>query len=279
MIHTLVTGLSFSEGPRWRGDALYFSDFYTHSVHRMAPDGTLSTIATVPQQPSGLGWMPNGEMLIVSMIDRKLMRLDADGALHEHADLSAHAGWHCNDMVVDEDGRAYVGNFGFNSHANDPEQPANLIQVDPDGSVSVAASGFRFPNGTVITPDGGTLIVGETRGRCLTALTRDPNTGNLSNKREWAPLHPHFPDGIALDAEGAIWVADPRNNCLIRVAEGGEIKDRVDLDRGAYACALGGADRKTLYICAATGSGEHAKARRDGQILAVDVDVPGAGLP
>ena len=279
MIRTLVEGLSFPEGPRWHAGALYFSDFYTHTVHRLDSDGTLANVVTVEQQPSGLGWMPNGDMLVVSMLDRKLLRHNAAGVTHVHAELSEFATWHCNDMVVDADGRAYVGNFGFNTHGEAPEQTANLIQVEPTGEVSVAASGLRFPNGTVITPDGGTLIVGETRGRRLTAYTRDPATGQLSSAREWASLYPHFPDGIALDAEGAIWVADPRNNCLIRVAEGGDIKQKIELDCGAFACALGGPERRTLYICAATGSGEHAKARRDGQILSVEVDVPGAGLP
>ena len=279
-MEVLVKGLSFAEGPRWHNGALYFSDFYTHSVHRLDIDSSLHTVATVPKQPSGLGWLPDGRMLIVSMLDRKLLRLEADGSVVEHADLSAHASWHCNDMVVDGCGHAYVGNFGFDTHGDAPHQLANLIRVDPDGTVSTAAEGFDFPNGAVITPDGSTLVVGETRGKCLTAFSIDAN-GNLSDRRVWADLDPYVPDGICLDAEGYIWVADPRNGCLIRVAEGGTIAEKIDLDSGeyAYACALGGPDRKTLYVCAGTGSGEYAKARREAEIRSVSVEVAGVGWP
>ncbi|MEM7403776.1 MAG: SMP-30/gluconolactonase/LRE family protein [Pseudomonadota bacterium] len=275
---TIAAGLSFPEGPRWHAGALYFSDFYTQSVHRLTPEGVLTTVAVVERQPSGLGWLPDGRLLVVSMLDRRVLRQEPDGTLVEHADLSAVATWHCNDMVVDGTGRAYVGNFGFDTHGEAEPRGADLSCVLPDGQVSVAARDLQFPNGTVVTPDGQTLVIGETRGRCLTAFDIAPD-GTLSGRREWADLGRHFPDGIALDAEGAIWVADPRNNCVIRVHEGGHISARFDLDRGAYACALGGEERRTLYVCAATGSGEHARQRRDGQILAFRVDVPGAGWP
>ena len=274
----VVQGLSFSEGPRWHEGALYFSDFYTHSVHRIGQGEQLEVVAKVANQPSGLGWLPDGRLLVVSMLDRQVLRQESDGRLEVHADLSALATWHCNDMVVDNQGRAYVGNFGFNTHGDAPEQDADLIRVDPDGSARAVASGLKFPNGTVITPDGKTLVIGETRGRCLTAFDIAED-GSLSNRRVWADLAPHFPDGICLDAQGLIWVADPRGNCVIRVAEGGEIAQRIDLDRGAYACALGGDDRRTLYVCAATGSGTHAQARRESQILATRVATPGAGTP
>ncbi len=157
-------------------------------------------------------------------------------------------------------------------------QPADLARVDPDGTVTRAAEGLQFPNGTVILPDGRTMVIGETRGRCLTAFDIDDD-GNLSNRRVWADIDPHFPDGICLDEEGAIWVADPRGNCVVRVREGGEITDRIDTGRGAFACMLGGDDGKLLYVCTATGSGPHAEARRDGRIDCVRVDVPRAGLP
>lgn len=270
--------LCFAEGPRWRGGDLYFSDFYQYSVFRWNPGGDVASVAAIPEQPSGLGWLPDGRLLIVSMLDRKVLRQELDGTLVTHADLSNLAPWHCNDMVVDAKGRAYVGNFGFDSHGGEPEKPTQLIRVDSDGSARAVADGLLFPNGTVITPDGGTLVIAETRGHRLTAFDVAAD-GYLSNQRLWADLGSHYPDGIALDAENCIWVADPRNHCVIRVAEGGAIKQRIDLDRGAYACALGGDDRRTLFICAATGSGEHAKARRDGQILAVEVAVPGAGIP
>jgi sugar lactone lactonase YvrE len=275
----LLDGLTFPEGPRWRDGRLWFSDFYSHRVIAVDPAGRAETIAEVPEQPSGLGWLPDGRLLVVSMRDRRLLRREPDGRLVEHADLSALAGGNCNDMVVDAAGRAYVGNFGFDSHGGAPEQPANLIRVDPDGSVHLADSGLRFPNGSVITPDGGTLVVGETRGNRLTAWDIGAD-GALSNRRLWADLGAGYPDGICLDAEGAIWVADPRNNEVIRVREGGGIVERVSTgDCGAFACMLGGDDRKTLHICTALRSGPPAAELMSGRIETIRATVPGAGLP
>ena len=274
----LLEGLSFPEGPRWRGGRLWFSDFYAHEVVAVDPAGRRERIATVPGQPSGLGWLPDGRLLVVSMTDRKLLRLDPDG-LHVAADLWDLAGFHCNDMVVDAEGRAYVGNFGFDHYTQTEEKPANLIRIDPDGTVSVAAEGLRFPNGAVITPDGRRLIIAETRGQRLTAFDRAPD-GALSNRRIFADLGPNFPDGICLDAEGAVWVADPRNREAIRVREGGAITHRIPTgERGAYACMLGGEDRRTLFVCTALASGPKAAAMRSGRIEHVRVEVPGAGLP
>ncbi len=278
MMETVVEGLSFPEGPRWHAGRFYFSDFYQHVVFALGEDGVLETVAEVPGQPSGLGWLPDGRMLVVSMTDRRLLRQEVDGSLTLHADLGEVAAFHCNDMVVDATGRAYVGNFGFDTHAGVGPAPANLARVDPDGAVSIAETDLQFPNGTVITPDGGTLIIGETYASRLTAFDID-HAGNLSNRRVWADIAPHVPDGICLDADGAIWVADPRGNCVVRVQAGGQILQRIDTGRGAFACALGGDDRQTLYVCTATGSGPHAQARRDGRIECLRVDVPGAGLP
>lgn len=276
----VAEGLSFPEGPRWRDGALFFSDFYRHSVFRLPPGGDLEAVVEIADRPSGLGWLPDGRMLIVAMTDRRLLRREADGALVEHANLFDLAGFHCNDMVVDTAGRAYVGNFGYDTHAPGAEPKlADLIRVDPDGTAAIAAEGLSFPNGTVITPDGGTLIVGETRANRLTAFDVAAD-GALSNRRVWADLGGNFPDGVCLDAAGAIWVADPRNHETIRVLEGGEVTERLSTGRfGSYACALGGDDRKTLYICTCTGSGDHAAARRDGRIEAIRVAVPGAGQP
>jgi sugar lactone lactonase YvrE len=232
----------------------------------------------VPGQPSGLGWTPEGRLLVVSMTDRRLLRLDPDG-LVEVADLSALANYHCNDMVVDGDGGAYVGNFGFNSHDGSEFKAADLIRVDPDGGVSVAAEGLAFPNGSVITPDGDTLVVGETRGDILSAWDRAPD-GGLSNRRVWANLGGGFPDGICLDANGAIWVADPRNKETIRVLEGGVVTDRISTgEMGSFACMLGGAERRTLFICTCLQSGPDTAALRSGRIETVEVKVPGAGWP
>ena len=274
----LLDGIYFGEAPRWRDGHLYLSDFYAQEVLKVDPAGKRESIATVPNQPSGLGWLPDGTMLIVSMKDRKLLKLTEDGLI-EHADLSSVAGYHCNDMVVSDNGRAYVGNFGYNHYEEPVEKTANLARVDPDGSVHCAATGLRFPNGSVITPDGKTLVVGETRGNCLTAWNIATD-GSLSKHRVWADLGANFPDGICLDAEGAIWVADPRLKETIRVREGGMVTHRISTgELGSYACMLGGDDRKTLYICTAPGSGPSAAEARSGRVEYCRVDVPGSGLP
>ena len=277
-MRTIAEGYSFTEGPRWHEGRLYFSDFYTHRVLAVDGEGRVEVIATVPGQPSGLGWLPDGRMLVVSMLDRKLLRLEGDGRLVEHADLSKIATYHCNDMVVDTQGRAYVGNFGSDIESGNKLVKANLAFVDTDGSVSVAAEDLAFPNGAVITPNGKTLIIGETFGRCLTAFDI-ADDGGLSNRRIWANLHPHIPDGICLDAEGAIWLADPANNCVVRVAEGGDVLQKIEMGNGTFACMLGGEDRKTLFVCTAAGSGSKAEERLTAKIEACEVSVPGVGCP
>lgn len=274
---SLATNLTFTEAPRWHDGRLYFSDFYSHRVLAVDESGNLETIAEVANQPSGLGWLPDGRMLIVSMIDRKLLRREQDGTLVVHADLSGIATWHCNDMVVDAAGRAYVGNFGFDLHGGGEPCAADLARVDPDGTVSVAAKDLQFPNGAVITPDGQTLIIGETMARQLTAFDIAPD-GTLSNRRVWADIAPHLPDGICLDAEGAVWSADPLGNCVVRVKEGGEVTDTLDTGRGAFACMLGGASGNTLFVCTATDSNPGAGTPR-ASIETVQVSVPRAGLP
>ncbi len=275
----LLRGLTFTEAPRWHDGRLWFSDFYSHRVMAVDLAGKAETIVTVPQQPSGLGWRPDGSLLIVSMLDRRLLKL-AGGALELVADLGGLATGPCNDMVVDAVGRAYVGNFGFDRHKGEAERSAVLIRVDIDGSVHAAASDMMFPNGTVITPDGKGMIIGETVGRRLTRFDIGAD-GELSNRRVFAQFDDCFPDGICLDAEGAVWVADARGNRVIRVRDGGEVLDTVTLtaDRHAYACMLGGADRRSLFVCTSTGSGPGMGEKRDGGIDVIGVDVPGAGLP
>ena len=277
-MRTIAEGYSFTEGPRWHEGRLYFSDFYTHRVLAVDGEGRVEVIATVPGQPSGLGWLPDGRMLVVSMLDRKLLRQEGDGRLVEHADLSKIATYHCNDMVVDTQGRAYVGNFGSDIESGNKLVKAKLAFVDTDGSVSVAAEDLAFPNGAVITPNGKTLIIGESFGRCLTAFDI-ADDGGLSNRRVWANLHPHIPDGICLDAEGAIWLADPANNCVVRVAEGGDVLQKIEMGNGTFACMLGGEDRKTLFVCTAAGSGSKAEERLTAKIEACEVSVPGVGCP
>ena len=274
----LVEGLRFPEGPRWHADRLFFSDQHDAKVWSMTPDGGLELLVEVPQRPSGLGWDPEGRLLVVSMDDRRLLRY-ANGELIEVADLNAFAPWHCNDMVVDARGRAYIGNFGFDLDAGAEPRSTVLVRVDPDGSARVVAEDVRFPNGTVITPDGRTLVIGESWAGCLTAFDVDAD-GGLSNRREWAKLDGAVPDGICLDAEGAIWSACPLTGRVLRVREGGEVTDVVTVDRaGAYACMLGGPDRTTLFVCTADASDPAATATMRGAIEVCEVDVAGAGLP
>ena len=275
----VATGLSFTEAPRWHAGRLFFSDFYTHRVLALDAQGHLETIVEVPNQPSGLGWLPDGRMLIVSMLDRKLLRLEPDGQLVEHADLSQLASYHCNDMVTDLKGRSYVGNFGYDLHNNAEFQKAALILVHPDGTTELAADGLSFPNGTVITPDGKTLIVGESFGARLTAFDISPD-GSLTNRREWAKMDGAVPDGICLDDAGGIWVASPVSNEALRVIEGGEVTDRIKTENQAYACMLGGLDGKTLFIMTSRSSHpDECKKEKSAAVEFVTVKHAGAGLP
>ena len=273
----LLSGLRFPEGPRWRDGKLWFSDMHDGEVRTVDLEGRSELVVRVPGEPSGLGWLPDGTLLVVSMQDRRLMRVD-DGELSIVADLSALAPYHCNDMVVDAEGRAYVGNFGSEIFTSDPPAPTCLILVQPDGRSRVVAEDLHFPNGTVITPDGGTLIVGETFGARLTAFDIGDD-GGLSNRRVWAQLDGASPDGICLDAEGAVWVASPFDNEVLRVREGGEIVQRVPTATPAIACMLGGAERRTLFVLTAAHFEHEKTVDRTGRIEIVDVAVPGAGLP
>jgi len=277
-LEPFLDGLSFGEGPRWHDGRLWYSDFYVHQVRRVDEAGRAETVVEVAGRPSGLGWRPDGTLLIVSMTDRRLMRF-AGGTLSVEAELSAFAPAPCNDMVVDGQGRAYVGNFGYDRHAGEQPRTTCLIRVDPDRSVHKAAAGLMFPNGTVITPDGRTMIVGETFAHRLTAFDVAAD-GTLGNARLWAAIDGCYPDGICLDAEGAIWVSDPFGRRVLRVLEGGRITHSVDLaPRGAYACMPGGQDRRTLYVVTNSGSGPSVADKRDGRIETMRVDVPGAGWP
>jgi sugar lactone lactonase YvrE len=277
-LEVLLDGLTFPEAPRWHGGKLWFSDFYSFRVLAVDLDGQAQTIAEVPNRPSGLGWTPEGALLVVSMLDRSLLRLEG-GKLSKLADLSALAGGPCNDMVVDAKGRAYVGNFGYDRHAGETPRTACIARVDPDGRMVRAAEDLLFPNGTVITPDGGTLIVGETFAHRLTAFDIDVD-GSLSNRRVFAQIDGLHPDGICLDAEGAVWVANPFGKSIVRVFDGGRVERTIALgERGAYACMLGGPDRRTLFVCTNTGSGPAMGQKQDGRIEFMRVEVPGAGLP
>jgi sugar lactone lactonase YvrE len=284
----LVDGLYFGEGPRWHDGKLWLSDFHDHAVKTVDPHGNVEVMVEVPGMPSGLGWLPDGHLLVVSMTDRRLLRIEAEGPV-EHADLSGVATFHANDMVVDALGRAYVGNFGFDldealltrgvEQVIHDHATAALARVDPDGSVHVAATDLHFPNGSVISPDGRTLIVAETLGFRLTAFDIAPD-GSLSNRRIWADLGDRVPDGICLDAEGNVWVANPLAPECFLVAEGGAIIDLVTTDQPCYACMLGGPDGRTLFMCTAqTSVAELARQNRTGHVLTARVAVGHAGLP
>ena len=285
-----VDGLSFGECPRWHDGRLWYSDFYASTVSSAGERGDVRAELEVPGEPAGLGWLPDGRLLVVARKPRTVLRLEADGRLVPHADLAPAATFHANDMVVADDGRAYVGNFGFDLdafmeergvHFFDPPRPPTtvLIRVDPDGSTHMAADDLDFPNGTVIFPDSGTLVIAETLRGCLTAFDRLPD-GSLANRRIWAQVEGCSPDGICLDADGRIWVANAvRSECLL-VAQGGEIVDRVRTSQTCFACMLGGADGRTLFLVTAPTSIESDVSKgTDGRIERIGVDVGRAGLP
>jgi sugar lactone lactonase YvrE len=291
-IKTVIDGMAFTECPRWHEGRLWFSDFYTYRVYSAAEDGSdLRTEAEVPGQPSGLGWLPDGQMLIVSQRDRRILRRDLGGTLHTHADLHAAAPAHLNDMIVDSAGHAFVGNFGFDLMAGAPAVTTDLHRVDPDGTITTAASDLWFPNGSVVTADG-RLLVDETFGNRITAFDIAAD-GSLGNRRTWAsfggvPAEPPAsearpqiviaPDGCTLDAEGCLWVADAIGGRAIRVREGGEIIDEISPGSGVYACALGGADGHALYLSVAPDFLEaNRKPVREARVVATRVEVPAAG--
>jgi sugar lactone lactonase YvrE len=276
---TLVDGRYFCEGPRWHEGRFWFSDFYAHEICSVGLDGDVRTEVSLDgdERPSGLGWLPDGRLLFVAMLARKVMRREADGSIAEHADLGSIATFHCNDMLVDDDGRAYVGNFGFDLDpalasmgpdglltaiiADPAPYVADLALVTPDGAVSVAAPALAFPNGVVTVDGGATLVVAQTLGLELTAFDRAAD-GSLSNRRTWATLADAMiaPDGIAADATGAIWVANALGAECVRVVDGGEITDRVTTSQLAFACAVGGPDGRHLLVCTAQSSDHEAAA-------------------
>ena len=277
----ILRGLAFPEGPRWYNGKLWFSDMHAHKVMTVDLKGKAETVCEVPDCPSGLGWTVDGRLLIVSMKDRKLMRLDPTG-LTCAADLSKLASGQCNDMVTDALGRAYIGNFGKDTNLGKHFHigPAEIIIVTPDGKARVVANDVNFPNGMVITPDGRRLIVAESFAARLTSFTIAPD-GSLSGREVWAELDKKMiPDGICLDAEGAVWVANAGSPAVYRVKRGGEVTDKIETSVNAVACMLGGADRRTLFIMAAESTDDRVcREKMTGRIEIVEVEVPGAGLP
>jgi sugar lactone lactonase YvrE len=274
----LVKDLIFPECPRWHDERLWFSDMHAHKVMTVDLEGKTEIIVEVPGQPAGLGWLPNGRLLVVSQTDMRLWQLESDN-LREVADLSNLAVVSCNDMVVDRYGRAYIGHFGFDINALSPSPaPAAIIMVRPEGDIRIVADNLMFPNGMVITPDGHKLIVAETLESRLTAFDIESD-GLLSGRRIWADLPGISPDGICLDVEGAVWVATLTNE-VIRVNEGGKIIDRVSTSTLSFACMLGGQDGRTLFILEAESFNvEEVRAKKSGRIEVIRVESPGSGLP
>jgi sugar lactone lactonase YvrE len=275
----LVNGLDFGEGPRWHDGRLWYSDFYQRAIYSVGLDGSRTVeFGDLDDRPSGLGWMPDGSLLVVSMTKRQLLR-SADGRLEPYADLSGVATWHCNDMVVDAAGNAYVGNFGFDYEGGAEFVAADLALVRPGGAVEVAATGLAFPNGSVITPDGSTLIVGQSFGGDYVAFTI-ADDASLSDRRQWAEMPGMAPDGCVLDSEGAIWFADALGSQLVRVREGGEIADSIATPLPAFACMLGGSDGTTLFaLCAPGAHPDQVDGVGGGAIFHTTVEIPHAGLP
>ncbi|GGO81737.1 gluconolaconase [Marinobacterium nitratireducens] len=279
-------GIYFGEGPRWHDGRLWFSDYYDHAIKSMDADGDVRVEHLIDDEPSGLGWLPDGRLLVVSMSKLSVLRQEGRGFV-THADVAAHSVHRCNDMCVDASGRAWVGNFGFDLDASveayGPEKvladhpTANLVRIDPNGKAEVAATDMHFPNGAVVTPDGRTLIVAETLAMRLTAFDIETD-GTLSNRRVWADLANRVaPDGICLNADGNAWVANPLAAECLLVAPGGEILESITTTQKCFACALGGDDGRELFMLTAENNDHRiASSRRTGRVEAVRIAVGAA---
>ena len=282
----VLDGYTYFECPRWRDGRIWVSDFYSQQVVSALEDGSdVRVEAEVPQQPSGLGWLPDGRLLIVSMRDHTILRREDDGSLVVHADLSSHVNANLNDMLVDSRGRAYVGNFGFDLMNLATPDTADLLRVDPDGSVHVVAKDLYFPNGMALTPDG-ELLVDETVGNRISVFAVHPD-GSLGERRDWVKFAelPDMsdmatalgqlalaPDGCAIDTDGSLWVADALGQRIVHVVPGKGIVDQLEFDTGVFACGFGGDDGRTLFVCAAPDFDEHQrKVQTEGKLLAVRV--------
>jgi sugar lactone lactonase YvrE len=280
-VQTLLTGLMFGESPRWHEDRLWFSNWGMQEVIAVDLEGKSEVVVRVPTTiPFCIDWLHDGRLLVVSGREGLLLRREPDGSLVTHADLSRLSDRSWNEIVVDGRGNAYVNGIGFDFLAGEEFAPGIIALGTPDGSARRVADGISFPNGMVVTPDNSTLIVAESYANRFTAFDIAPD-GSLSNRRLWADLVGGFPDGICLDAENAIWYADVPNKRCVRVREGGEVLQSIDLDRSCFACMLGGADKRTLFLLAAEwrGPANMAEGARTGQVLTVEAPAPGVGWP
>jgi len=275
-LRTLLAGRGLVESPRWRGDRLYFSDWSAGEVIAVDFAGRSEVVARVQSLPLCTAWLPDGRLLIVSSADGLLLRREPDGSLVTYAEFG-RPGW--NDIVVDGRGNAYVNGAGFDPMAGEAFEPGFVVLVTADGSVRQVADDIAFPNGMAVTADNSTLVVADSYRHSLVAFDIGVD-GGLSGRHVWAGLGDGVPDGICLDAQGAVWYADVPNRRCVRVAGGGTVLQTVELDRGCFACALGGPDRTTLFMVAAEWRGmSEMVPPGTGQVLTTEVDVPGAGWP
>jgi sugar lactone lactonase YvrE len=277
-VKTLLGGVAMGESPRWHEGRLWFCDWGKQEVVAVDLDGRSEVILRRQSFPFSIDWLPDGRLLLLSSRDGQLLRQEPDGPLVTHADLSRLSGRPWNELVVDARGRAYVNNIGFDFPGGE-FAPGVVAVVTPNGEIRQVAGGVAFPNGMAITPDNSTLILAESYGNKLTAFDIDPD-GNLTNRRTWADLPGDHPDGICLDTDGAVWYGDVGNKHCVRVGPGGEVLQTVELDRGCFACMLGGADRRTLFLIATDYSNPATlMSGRTGQVLTVPAPAPGAGRP
>ena len=277
-VRTLLTGRGLVESPRWHDGRLYFSDWSAGEVIAVDLAGHSEVVAYVKSLPLCTAFLPDGRLVIVSSADGRLLRREPDGSVVTHAELGS-PGW--NDIVADGHGRIYVNRAGFNPTAGEEFQPGFVFLVAADGSARQVADDIAFPNGMAVTADNSVLIVADSYRHNLVAFDIGPD-GSLSGRRIWAHLGDGVPDGICADEQDAVWYADVPNRRCVRVAQGGRVLQTVELDRGAFACMLGGPSRTTLFTVAATWQGmteAQMVAPGSGQVLAIDVDVPGAGWP
>jgi len=283
-VQTLLTGLAFGESSRWHNGRLWVADWGAQEILAVNFEGKSEVIVKVsfPSFPMCFDWLPDGHLLVVSSRNGLLLRMESDGELLTHVDLSRLSGkghpW--NEIVIDGRGNVYINNQGFDFPGGE-FAPGTIALLTPDGAASLVADGIAFPNGMAVTPDNSTLIVAESYGNKLTAFDIAAD-GNLSNRRVWAETGQDHPDGICLDSEDALWYADVGNKRCVRVREGGEVLQTIELDRGCFACMLGGADSKTLFMVATEWKGveeNRVDGSRTGQILTARAPAPHAGWP
>jgi sugar lactone lactonase YvrE len=272
----LMSGITFGESPRWHDGRVFVSDWGAHQVVALDPGGVHEVVVSVPSFPMCIDFLPDGRLLVVDSAHQRLLRRESDGSMVTHADLAGISTKPWNDIVVDAHGSAYVNNIGFDFPGGEPG-PGSVALVAPDGSARQVADGLGFPNGMAISEDGATLLVAESYGNRLTAYDIRAD-GGLENRRVWADTGGDHPDGICIDADGAVWYADVGNRHCVRIREGGEILATVELDRGALACILSRGDQPRLYVTAQQWGGAPS-AEPTGQVIAYPAPAPGAGKP